>query len=118
MENYNKTINELQERIKNLNESKDKLLETIHKIGDEITYDAQVINLFAYHQDQIGELINDWCKENRLRYNYYKHIEGPYFRVNIDTINSYIFIYIKYMGNGKFKKVKLRKKNVSYDFDE
>lgn len=37
MENYNKTINELQERIKNLNESKNNLLETIHKIGDEIT---------------------------------------------------------------------------------
>lgn len=63
MENYNKTINKLQERIKNLNESKDKLLETIHKIGDEITYDAQVINLFAYHQNQIGELINDWCNQ-------------------------------------------------------
>jgi len=68
MENYNKTIDEIQERIKNLNETKDKLLETVHKIADEITYNAHVINLFAYHKDQIEEIIMNWCVKNKLSY--------------------------------------------------
>ncbi len=122
MANYNKTIDEFQKRIAKLNETKDKLLETVHKIGDEITYNAHVINLFAYHKDQIEEIIMNWCVKNKLSYNYFTHVEGPYFRVNInvnDGFNhTYKFIYIKYIGGRDFKEVKLRKKYVSYDFDE